>query len=174
MIDNSRKVEDSKGIEIDVSYQFVTFKLAGDSYAINIEYVKEVTVTPPVSRIPRTPKFIKGVANVRGDLIAIIDLEERFELKPLLNIGIPLVDSSYTIVIDADTYTIGFVVTEMPSTLILSEAQIDRSADIIEKARFKNKYIEGLGKIGEGRLVVLLDILKVLSKEEITQVMKFK
>lgn len=151
-------------------YQFVTFKLAGEDYAVNIEYVKEVTVTPKVSRMPKTPAFIKGVANVRGELIAIVDLEERFELKPALQLNNNDSSDSFTIVIDADTYTIGFIVQEMPNTLVLSESQIDRTADVIEKARFNNKFITGLGKTGGGSLVVLLDILKVLSQKEIRQV----
>ena len=153
--------------------QFVTFKLAGGDYAVNIEYVKEVTITPKVSRMPRTPFFIKGVANVRGDLIAIVDLEERFGLKPSsLKVKEMSESQTYTMVIDADTYTIGFIVKEMPNTLVLTESQIDRSADVIEKAKFKNQYITGLGKLGDGNLVVLLDILKVLSKKEIQQVAK--
>lgn len=157
----------------DRLYQFVTFKLAGGDYAVNIEYVKEVTITPKISRMPRTPFFIKGVANVRGDLIAIVDLEERFRLKPSsLKVKEMSESGTFTMVIDADTYTIGFIVKEMPSTLVLSESQIDRSADVIEKAKFKNQYITGLGKLGDGNLVVLLDILKVLSKKEIQQVTK--
>lgn len=157
----------------DRLYQFVTFKLAGGDYAVNIEYVKEVTITPKISRMPRTPFFIKGVANVRGDLIAIVDLEERFRLKPSsLKVKEMSGSGTFTMVIDADTYTIGFIVKEMPNTLVLSESQIDRSADVIEKAKFKNQYITGLGKLGDGNLVVLLDILKVLSKKEIQQVTK--
>ncbi|UII33337.1 chemotaxis protein CheW [Fulvivirga ulvae] len=155
----------------DKLYQFVTFKLAGGDYAVNIEYVKEVTITPKVSKMPRTPFFIKGVANVRGDLIAIVDLEERFGLKSSsLKVKDVSEPETYTMVIDADTYTIGFIVKEMPNTLVLNESQIDRSADVIEKAKFKNKYITGLGKLGDGNLVVLLDILKVLSKKEIQEV----
>ncbi|MEX2336562.1 MAG: chemotaxis protein CheW [Fulvivirga sp.] len=153
----------------DVLYQFVTFKLGGEDYAVNIQYVKEVTITPKISRIPKTPAFIKGIANVRGDLIAIIDLEERFGMKPLLRLGNDVSSNSpsFTIVIDADTYTVGFVVKEMPNTLVLSSSQIDNSTDVIEKVKFKNKFISGLGKTGDDNVVVLLDILKVLSKKEI-------
>lgn len=154
----------------EVLHQFVTFKLGGEDYAVNIEHVKEVTITPAISKMPKTPAFIKGVANVRGDLIAIVDLEERFELKPALKIKDSSPTDSFTIVIDADTYTIGFVVREMPNTLVLSDTQINRSADVIEKARMRNKYIAGLGKSNDGKLIILLDILKVLSVKEIRQI----
>jgi purine-binding chemotaxis protein CheW len=52
----------------------------GEEYALVIDQIKEVVITPKVSRIPLTPKYIKGVANVRGDILAIIDLEECFGL----------------------------------------------------------------------------------------------
>lgn len=168
--DNISLIEENKAKKDEVLYQFVTFKLGGEDYAVNIEHVKEVTITPPISRMPKTPAFIKGVANVRGDLIAIVDLEERFELKPVLKIKDNLPEETFTIVIDADTYTIGFVVSQMPNTLVLGESRINRSADVIEKARLKNKFITGLGKINDGNLVILLDILKVLSVKEIRQI----
>lgn len=168
---NFSGIGEEQAVQNDMLYQFVTFKLAGGDYAVNIEYVKEVTITPAISKMPRTPFFIKGVANVRGDLIAIVDLEERFGLKSSsLKVNDTPESETFTIVIDADTYTIGFIVKEMPNTLVLSESQIDRSADVIEKAKFKNKYITGLGKLGKGNLVVLLDILKVLSKKEIYEI----
>lgn len=156
----------------EVLLQFVTFKLGGEDYAVGIEFVKEVTITPRISRIPKTPAFIMGVANVRGDLIAIIDLEERFGMKPLLHVKNDTTSDfhSYTMVIDAGAYSVGFVVKEMPDTLTLNESQIEKSSNVIEKAKFKNKFISGLGKKGDGNIIVLLDILKVLSKKEINQV----
>ncbi|ELR69709.1 Positive regulator of CheA protein activity (CheW) [Fulvivirga imtechensis AK7] len=168
--DSIALVQEGKSKKNEVLYQFVTFKLGTEDYAVSIEHVKEVTITPKISKMPKTPPFIKGVASVRGDLIAIVDLEERFDLKPALKIKDAPIADSFTIVIDADTYTIGFIVTEMPNTLVLSESQINRSADVIEKARLKNKFISGLGKTNDGDLVILLDILKVLSAKEISQI----
>lgn len=168
--DNIALVQERQSKKNEVLYQFVTFKLGGEDYAVSIEHVKEVTITPKISKMPKTPPFIKGVASVRGDLIAIVDLEERFALKPALKIKDAPVTGSFTIVVDADTYTIGFIVTEMPNTLVLSESQINRSADVIEKARLKNKFISGLGRTNDGDLVILLDILKVLSAKEINQI----
>ena len=167
---NTVKVSPEEGRQNDKLFQFIIFKLAGEDYGIHIEHVREVTKTPKISRMPKTPSFIKGVANVRGDLIAIIDLEERFQLKPLLQINTFDDGETYTIVVDAGTYNIGFVVKELPSTINLPEAQIDKSADVIEKAKFKNKFIIGLGKMDGGRLVVLLDIFKIMTKIEINKV----
>lgn len=162
----------AKKVKAEQSYQFVTFVLGGEHHAVKIEHVKEVAVTPKVSKMPRTPSFIKGVANVRGELIAIVDLEERFNMKPVLSLNSGLNSKTYTIVIDADTYTIGFTVNEVPNTLILTDSQIDRSADVVEKAKIRNRFIDGVGKAVGGDLIILLDILKVLSESEIRQISK--
>ncbi|GAB3816253.1 hypothetical protein GCM10028895_11270 [Pontibacter rugosus] len=61
----------------------IVFKLGTEEYAIKIDQVKEVTSTPAVTRMPRTPDFVKGVANIRGDIIAIMDMERRFGIRPL-------------------------------------------------------------------------------------------
>ena len=55
--------------------QLIVFRLGDEDYGIRIEQVKEVTVTPEVARMPKTPPFVKGIANLRGDIIAISDLE---------------------------------------------------------------------------------------------------
>ncbi|OGX87713.1 hypothetical protein BEN47_00690 [Hymenobacter lapidarius] len=76
---SSAKPERAKAAEL---VQLIVFRLGDEDYGIRIEQVKEVTVTPEVARMPKTPPFIKGIANLRGDIIAIIDLEERFRLRP--------------------------------------------------------------------------------------------
>ena len=78
--------------------QLIVFRLGDEDYGIRIEQVKEVTVTPEVVKMPKTPPFIKGIANLRGDIIAIVDLEERFQLRPA---GRPVPDSSYTLAVEA-------------------------------------------------------------------------
>src|SRR3712207_6696360 len=72
-----REKRDRKG---EPMVHLIVFKLGEEEYGIRIEQVKEVTVTPEITRMPKTPKFIKGVANIRGDIIAIMDLEERFNI----------------------------------------------------------------------------------------------
>ena len=65
----------------DPIIQLIVFRLGQEEYAIRIEQVKEVTLTPEIARMPKTPSFVKGIANLRGDIIAVVDLEERFQLR---------------------------------------------------------------------------------------------
>lgn len=147
--------------------QFIVFKLADEEYAIPIEDVKEVNYTPVISKMPKTPAFIKGVANIRGDVIAIIDLETRFQIKPKLSLPTKNVARSFTMVIEAEEdYTVGFLTRGMPQSLAISESQIERNANIIKRAKIQSNFIVGLGKVDD-RLIIILDINKILNDKEI-------
>ncbi|WP_114779384.1 chemotaxis protein CheW [Botryobacter ruber] len=145
----------------------VVFKLGTEEYAIKIEQVKEVTVTPSITQMPRTPSFIKGVANIRGDIIAIMDLEERFRLRPAVNDG-DVLGNTYTLVIEAKDYSIGVVVKEVPQSLNLPVSKIDKAPSFLQDINIHENYIEGIAKIGE-RLIIVLDMFKILTVDEIKQ-----
>ena len=144
----------------------MVFRLAEEEYAVPIEYVKEVTITPVVSKMPKAPSFIKGVASIRGDVIAILDLEKRFNLKARLNFPSKDTRQSYTMVIDIDDYRVGYLTREMPHTLFLRESQIDTAAHVVKRSKILNEFIEGLGK-ANGRIIIILNLHKLLNDKEI-------
>lgn len=146
----------------------IVFKLGREEYGIRIEQVKEVTLTPEITKMPRTPKFIKGVANIRGDIIAIMDLEQRFGITPALTADDVSGSRNYTLVIDVQNFTIGLVVQEVPQSLTLSYAQIDKTPNIIKELNINDKFIDGIGKV-DGRLIIILDIEKILSHQEMKE-----
>lgn len=145
------------------TFQIIVFKLGNEEYALSIEQIKEVIITPNISRIPLTASHIKGVANIRGNVLAIIDLAERFGVSN---------DSSgnstppkYTLVVASEEYKMGILVKEVPSTLRVSEADIDVSPNIIQDNTLDNNYIKGIVKSGT-RMIVLIDIFRVITKED--------
>jgi purine-binding chemotaxis protein CheW len=143
--------------------QLIVFRLGDEDYGIRIEQVKEVTVTPEVARMPKTPPFIKGIANLRGDIIAILDLEERFRLRPA---GRPLPEHSYTIAVEAADYTLGLVVREVPRPLTLPLSQIEPTPEFVQDANSHEKYLEGIAKLSDG-VIIVLDMRKLLSPSEV-------
>lgn len=146
----------------------IVFKLGAEYYAIKIEQVKEVTITPATTRMPRTPHFVKGVANIRGDIIAIIDLEDRFNIKPApLPEGLNP-DLTYTLVIEAKDYSIGVVVKEMPQSLNLSMSKIDKAPSFLQDVNISENFIEGLARTGD-RLIIVLDMHKILTQDEVRE-----
>ncbi|MCC3156792.1 chemotaxis protein CheW [Hymenobacter sp. 15J16-1T3B] len=162
----SQAAADKKTSKPDVPVQLIVFRLAGEEYGIRIEQVKEVTLTPEIARMPKTPRFVKGIANLRGDIIAIIDLEERFRLRTANNE--PVTGVTYTMAIEAKDYTIGIIVREVPQPLSLSAASIEKAPEFIQDLNINDKYIEGIARV-ENRIIIVLDMLKLLTPEEIMQ-----
>lgn len=156
----------SKQEEVSVTepnVHLIVFKLGGEEYGIRIEQVKEVTITPDIARMPKTPDFIKGVANIRGDIIAIMDLEGRFKIAPME----PLMKSrqTYTLVIETDSYNMGILVREVPQSLTVGISKIDKTPGIIQEVNVNENFIDGIAKVGS-RLIIVLDIRKILTIEE--------
>ncbi|UYZ64443.1 chemotaxis protein CheW [Hymenobacter weizhouensis] len=156
---------DKKTTKQDPIIQLIVFRLGEEEYGIRIEQVKEVTITPEIARMPKTPRFVKGIANLRGDIIAIIDLEERFSLRPA---GQELPATTYTLAIEAKDYTIGIMVREVPQPLSIPLSVIENAPEFIQDINIHDKYIEGIAKV-DGRIIVVLDMLKLLTPSEIMQ-----
>jgi purine-binding chemotaxis protein CheW len=143
--------------------QYVVFKLGKEEFGIDIMNVKEIIPYQESIHVPNTPNFIEGIINYRGNVIPIVNLKERFKL----GIGETTKDTRI-IVINLDEKEIGFIVDEASQTLRLEEEQIDPTPDIISGV--DRRYIIGVGKIDEDRLLILIDLEKILTDEEIDEI----
>jgi purine-binding chemotaxis protein CheW len=145
--------------------QLIVFRLGDEDYGIRIEQVKEVTITPEVVRMPKTPPFIKGITNLRGDIIAVVDLEERFQLRPA---GRPVPEFSYTLAVEAPDYTLGLLVREVPRPITIPVSAIEPAPEFVQDSGQREKYLEGIAKLpnGEG-VIIVLDMPKLLTPSEI-------
>ena len=159
------EISEQKDVVGESTVHLIVFKLGTEEYGIRIEQVKEVTITPEITRMPKTPEFIKGVANIRGDIIAIMDLEERFSIRLPEN---QAPSTSYTLAIEAKDYTIGIIVRDMPQSLTIPVSKIDKAPTFLQDLNINDNYIEGIGKLGS-RLIIVLDIFKILTHDEINQ-----
>jgi purine-binding chemotaxis protein CheW len=145
------------------TFQIIVFKQGTEEYALQIDQIKEVVMTPAITKMPQTPVYIKGVANVRGSIIAIIDLEEKFGVKTehALNTG------NYTLVVESDEYKMGILVKEVPNTLAISYSDMEQG--VLGTGDGEQSYIKGIVKLG-GRLIILIDIFKIMSSKEVSSV----
>ena len=137
--------------------QLVIFKLGNEEYGIDIEQIKEVVITPKIAKIPQTEKYIKGIANIRGVVTTIMDLEERFNLvyesKSNSNI------SNYTLVVEK--FKIGILVKEIPNTLTVLSSNINNVSNI-SKYSIDGECIVGIINLGD-RMIIMIDIFELLS-----------
>ncbi len=142
------------------SLQIVVFKLGNEEYGLQIDQIKEVVITPTITKMPQTPSYVMGVANIRGNVIAIFDLEDRFNLtRTIQNKG-----SKYTLVVESEDVKLGLLVSAVPNTVSVNASDLDESVGIINDANAETNYIKGIIKSGE-RLIILIDIFKVIDQE---------
>ncbi len=138
--------------------KFLTFHLANEDYGIEIPFVTEIIGIQPITRIPEMPDFIKGVINLRGKVIPVMDVRTRFKL-PFKEYDA----RTCIIVVDIDEALVGLVVDKVHEVMDIPESQIDPPP----KAKGKNgkSFIKNLGKV-ESEVKIILDVGQLLYKEE--------
>jgi purine-binding chemotaxis protein CheW len=133
----------------------VCFRLGEEEYGVDIGGVQEINRMMPITRVPRAPAFMKGVINLRGQLIPIIDLRLRF--------GMPSVEptkSTRIVVVEIGHSRVGMIVDGVSEVLKLPVEHIEAAPDMITDA--EAGYIKGVGKFGD-RLIVLLELGPIIA-----------
>jgi purine-binding chemotaxis protein CheW len=142
--------------------QYLTFVLAEEVYGLEILKVREIIGFMDITTVPRTPEFIKGVINLRGKVIPVIDLRLKFGMPE-----VEATDQTCIIVVDVDGVEIGIVVDEVDEVLQVMEADIEDAPAF--GASVDTDFILGMGKTN-GKVTILLDIGRVLRPEEVAGV----
>lgn len=146
--------------------QLVTFRLRDEEFGVDISQVREIVRMMDITHIPEAPGFIEGVINLRGQVIAVIDLAKQFGLPPKEKIE----KTDRIVVVEVGEQTVGMIVDEVPEVLRIAKENIDPTPEIIQ-TEVKKDYIKGVGKIGD-RLLIFLDLAKVLAPHEVEQLNK--
>lgn len=140
----------------------IVFTLAHEEYGIEVDKVRTIERLMPITRVPKTPDFVKGVINLRGVVIPVIDLRGRFGL-PESELG----DNSRIIIVAANDLEVGFIVDSANDVIDLSSDAIENPPEVV--GGIKAKYLSGVAKIDEARLLILLNLSEVLNRSEIIQ-----
>ncbi|MBS0054537.1 chemotaxis protein CheW [Yersinia sp. Marseille-Q3913] len=143
-----------------VGQEFLIFTLGDEEYGIDILKVQEIRGYDQVTRIANTPAFIKGVTNLRGVIVPIIDLRVKFAQK-----GVSYNENTVVIVLNLDQRVVGIVVDGVSDVLSLTNEQIRPAPEFA--VTLATEYLTGLGSLGE-RMLILVDIEKLLSSEEMS------
>ncbi|MDK2991788.1 MAG: purine-binding chemotaxis protein CheW [Clostridiales bacterium] len=139
-------------------YQYVVFKLGDGWYAGNIMNIREIIKPMAITRVPNNPSFIEGIIKLRGEVIPVLDLKKRFKL------GTYDENSQHTrfIIAETDEKPIAFIVDEVREVLRLEDKDIGPIPDVVAIGK---EYITGTVE-NNGRLVILLDMAKILTVDE--------
>jgi len=141
--------------------QLIVFNLGEEEFGTEIDQVREIIRTGTITPIPDSPDFIKGVANVRGEITVVIDIKARFFLSTKKE-----VESKHIVITEQEKNLFGLMVDEVAEVLRIPEAEIRPTPEVV--TRINKKYISGLVTL-DNRLIVLLDLTKVLSEEELAR-----
>jgi purine-binding chemotaxis protein CheW len=141
--------------------KFLTFKLADEEYGVEILKVREINGVIDITAVPRMPAFVKGVINLRGKVIPVIDLRLRFGLEELEH-----TEQTCIIVVDVGR-EIGIIVDTVSEVLDIAGEDIEPPPSM--GGSVDTSFILGMGKVDK-TVKILLDIDKVLTNEELTDV----
>ncbi len=168
MNDENRIVGQAITAMHDKEGKYLTFALADEEYGIGILKIKEIIGMMPITTVPQTPEFLKGVINLRGKVIPVTDLRLRFGME-----SIEYTDRTCIIVVEIEgetgTIQVGIVVDTVSEVLNVSETDIEDTPAF--GTRLDTEYILGMAKM-EGGIKILLDINKVLNASEIATLEK--
>lgn len=145
-----------------VGQEFLIFTLGNEEYGIDILKVQEIRGYDQVTSIANTPAFIKGVTNLRGVIVPIIDLRVKFSQQ-----SVSYDENTVVIVLNFGQRVVGIVVDGVSDVLSLTAEQIRPAPEFA--VTLATEYLTGLGSLGE-RMLILVDIEKLLSSEEMSLV----
>ncbi|NLV91980.1 MAG: purine-binding chemotaxis protein CheW [Firmicutes bacterium] len=138
--------------------QLVVFSLYGEEFGIEITQVREIIKPREITRLPHTPDFIKGVTNIRGEVIPVIDLRQRFGVEAATTD-----QDSRIIITELNDSRVGFIVDSVAEVLRIPRTSIEPPPRTI--AGLRANYIQGIGRVDE-RLLIVLDVTQILTSEE--------
>ena len=159
----AEKFDQAIGVMSDREGKYLTFALAAEEYGISILKIKEIIGMMPITTIPQTPEFVKGVINLRGKVIPVVDLRLRFGME-----RIDYTERTCIVVVEisggAGTVMIGIVVDSVSEVLNIKGGDIEETPTFGTK--LETDYILGMAKV-QGGVKILLDIDRVLSRDEV-------
>jgi len=154
---NERSTQDTNSSNNQI--QLVIFKLAGEEFGIDIMQVQEIIRLPALTRIPQAPGYVKGIINLRGKIIVVMNLGARFGMDSK-----DFDDNSRIIIVKIDETVVGMIVDSVSEVIRIPAKNIESAPNRIT-SKVHADYLHGVGVVGQ-RLLILLDMEKVLVEEE--------
>lgn len=143
--------------------RYLTFKLEDEVFALDVGQVREVLDLSPITKVPKAPPFMRGVINVRGSVVPVVDLRLKFgmpEIETTLDTRIVVMELS----LDSETVVVGAIADSVHEVMELESGHIEPPPKI--GSRWRTEFIKGIGK-RDDRFIIILDIDRIFSSDEL-------
>jgi purine-binding chemotaxis protein CheW len=142
--------------------RFLIFSLDSEKFGVEIRYVTEIIGFQPITEIPDMPEYMKGIVNLRGKIIPVMDVRLRFRKEPKA-----YNDRTCVIVLDIRDISVGLIVDSVSEVLAIPEQDMVEPPQMNKEC--ENRFIKNIGKVGS-EVLLLLDCEKLLNEEEVSAV----
>ncbi len=150
-----------KNVE-DPMLQWVTFRLDGETYGINVMQVQEVLRYTEIAPVPGAPHYVMGIINLRGNVVTVIDTRHRFGLPTA-----DITDQTRIVIIEADNHVVGILVDAVAEVVYLRQSEIETAPNVGNDE--SAKFIQGVCNKND-QLLILVELDKLLTDQEWTEV----
>lgn len=160
---SNNRVEEIDELEEDTQKnKYLTFTLGNDSFGIEILFVTEIIGLQQITDVPDLPDYVKGIINLRGKIIPVMDVRIRFK-KEVREYD----ERTCIIVVDIGEISIGLIVDRVSEVLDIPEENVSEPPKVNKNSQ--NKYVKGIGKVGD-TVKLILDCEKLLSETELEEI----
>lgn len=142
--------------------RYLTFNLGEEVFGLEIRYVTEIIGMQPITKIPEVAAYIKGIINLRGKIIPVIDMRLKFNKEP-----IEYDDRTCIVVVDTEEMVVGLIVDKVSEVITIDDENVVPPPS--QKTGIRNRYLQGIGKI-DGGVKLLLDVKKLFDEEETQEI----
>lgn len=149
----------------DPMLQWVTFKLVGETYGINVMQVQEVLRYSEIAPVPGAPPYVLGIINLRGNVVTVIDTRHRFGLS-----SGEVTDNTRIVIIEADKHVVGILVDSVAEVVYLRQSEIETAPNVGNDD--SAKFIQGVCH-KNGELLILIELAKLLTDEQWSEIETF-
>lgn len=139
--------------------QFVSFRIEDEEFGVSIQQVQEIIWLPEITRVPRSPHFVEGVINLRGNVLPVIDMRKRFGMPPT-----EATESTSIVVVDVEGHKTGVIVDAVSEVMRLANDAIEPPPPVV--AGIDASFVKGVGKLADGQhMLIILDLAQVIGAE---------
>jgi len=152
--------------DINETVQYLTFKLADETFALDVAKVREILEQSSITKVPQTPDFMRGVINLRGSVVPVIDMRLKFGMtatEQTVNTCIVVAE----VQLEDEIIVLGALADSVQEVIEMEPQQIEAAPHI--GTRLNTDFIKGMGK-HDGRFIMILDIDKVFTSDELSKV----